>query len=494
MRHVDREPIDRSAPSDGSVRIEPRPQVDVEVARSSTSFEVGARLETPLRDGAKAHTRHVLRVLFGDPERRDFAVRYWDGSIEGPEGRAGQGGDHASLTLVLNHPGALRRMLLPPSELRGAEAYIFDDIDFAGDVEYAAVLGEVMQRRIRPPRFVRQVLPHLLALPSGRRRAAQATSRRRFGVGVLAGRHSLRRDRASVRYHYDVGNDFFALFLDQRLIYSCAYFEEGRESLDQAQIAKLELTCRKLRLTPGDRLLDIGCGWGGLLLHAAQRYGVRALGITLSEPQAELARRRIAEAGLSDRCQVEVRDYRQLGSDKTFDKIVSIGMVEHVGHGRVGEYFGYAYRALRPGGLFLSHGIVTLAGARAKSVATRLKDWLWRGRGFIKHYVFPDSELLPLGVHVQAAEAAGFETRDVESLREHYAMTLRHWVRRLEANRDAAVRLAGEATYRVWRLYMAASAHQFATGRIGVQQLLLAKPDAAGRSGVPLTRSGLYSA
>ncbi|MGH8631433.1 MAG: class I SAM-dependent methyltransferase, partial [Burkholderiales bacterium] len=263
-------------------------------------------------------------------------------------------------------------------------------------------------------------------------------------------------------------------------------------SLDTAQEAKLEHSCRKLRLAPGERLLDIGCGWGGLILHAAQRYGVHALGITLSEPQARLARERLAAAGLSDRCQVEVRDYRQLGGDEAFDKVVSIGMVEHVGRARLAEYFTQAYRVLRPGGLFLSHGIVTMAGARPKTVATRVKDWAWRGRGFIKNYVFPDSELLPLGEHVLAAERAEFESRDAESLREHYALTLRHWVRRLEANRDEAVRLVGEATYRVWRLYLSGSAHAFARGRIGVEQLLLAKPDAGGRSGVPLTRGDLY--
>ncbi len=434
------------------------------------------------------HARAILRTLFGEPEARDFAVRYWDGSVEKPSAAS-----QPTLTLVLRHPGALRRMLLPPTELTAAEAYIYNDIDMEGDLERAADLGEAVAKRLRPRAFVRHVLPRLLALPSARRDDESRAERHRWRLGAgVAARHSLRRDRAAVRFHYDVGNEFFALFLDKQLVYSCAYFETGSESLDTAQEAKLEHSCRKLRLVPGELLLDIGCGWGGLILHAAQRYGVYALGITLSERQAEVARRRITAAGLADRCRVDVRDYRQLGSEETFDKVASIGMVEHVGRARLDEYFTRAYRVLRPGGLFLSHGIVTLAGARPKTVATRVKDWLWRGRGFIKHYVFPDSELLPLGEHVLAAERAGFESRDAESLREHYALTLRHWARRLETNREEAVRLVGDATYRVWRFYMAGAAHAFANARIGVEQLLLAKPDSVGRSAVPLTRADLH--
>lgn len=433
----------------------------------------------------KGHTRAALHMLLGEPAERRIAVRYWDGEIEGPAGSA-------PLTLVLKHPGALRRMLLPPTELRLAEAYIHDDVDAEGDMEEAALLGEVLAARVRLSVFVRRLLPHLLALPAAHRGAGEQT-RRRWGMGaVLARRHSLKRDRSAVRFHYDVGNEFFGLFLDKQLVYSCGYFKTGRESLDAAQEAKLELACRKLRLAPGERLLDIGCGWGGLIIYAAQRYGVQALGITLSPNQVELARRRIAAAGLADRCQVELRDYRELRANEPFDKIVSIGMVEHVGRGRLGEYFGHAYRVLRPGGLFLSHGIVTVDGARQKSLPQQLSDWIWRGRGFIKQYVFPDSELLPLGEHVLAAERAGFESRDAENLREHYALTLRHWVARLESNRGEAVRFVGDAAYRAWRLYMSASAHQFASGRIGVEQLLLAKPTRSGDSGLPLTRADLY--
>jgi cyclopropane-fatty-acyl-phospholipid synthase len=432
---------------------------------------------------AKTHSRAVLRALLGQAAQRDIAVRYWDGEVEGPT--------DAHLTLVLKHPGSLRRMLLLPSELHLSEAYIHGDVDAEGDLEAAAALGDVLATRIQPGRFVRRILPHLLALPAGYKELSTPT-RRRWGGRALGWRHSPRADRRAVRFHYDVGNDFFALFLDKRLVYSCAYFKTGNESLDDAQEAKLEHTCRKLRLTPGELLLDIGCGWGGTIIHAAQHYGVYALGITLSEHQADLARKRIAALGLNDRCRVEVRDYRQLGNNESFDKIVSIGMVEHVGHRHLAQYFAQAYRVLRPGGLFLSHGIVTVDGARPKTLTRQLTDWLWRGRGFIKHYVFPDSELLPLGEHVLAAERSGFESRDAESLREHYALTLRHWARRLESKRDEAVRLVGEVTYRVWRLYLSAAAHQFATARINVEQLLLAKPLRSGESGLPLTRDHLY--
>lgn len=482
----DRPPVDRtdarrtrSRTSYDSLRdLEAPREISIEPRITSSLDAIG----TDSR-GWKTHSRAVLRMLLGEAAQRDIAVRYWDGEVEGPA--------DAHLTLVLKHPGSLRRMLLPPSELHLCEAYIHGDVDAEGDLEEAAALGDVLAPRVKPGRFVRRILPHLLALPAGYKELATPT-RRRWGIRALGRSHSPRRDRRAVRFHYDVGNDFFALFLDKRLVYSCAYFKTGDESLDDAQEAKLEHTCRKLRLTPGELLLDIGCGWGGMIMHAAQHYGVYALGITLSENQADLARKRIAALGLNDCCRVEVRDYRQLGNNEAFDKIVSIGMVEHVGHRHLTQYFAQAYRVLRPGGLFLSHGIVTVDGARPKTLTRQLTDWLWRGRGFIKHYVFPDSELLPLGEHVLAGERAGFESRDAESLREHYALTLRHWARRLETNRDEALRLVGEATYRVWRLYMSAAAHQFATGRINVDQLLLGKPYDSGASGIPLTRGDLY--
>jgi cyclopropane-fatty-acyl-phospholipid synthase len=292
-----------------------------------------------------------------------------------------------------------------------------------------------------------------------------------------------------VRHHYDVGNDFYALWLDERMVYSCAYFRTGTEPLDVAQRDKLDHICRKLRLLPGERLLDIGCGWGALVMHAARHYGVDALGITLSERQASLANERIAAAGLADRCRVVVRDYRALRDAAPFDKVASVGMVEHVGAARLARYFAEAFRLTRPGGLFLNHGIVARPVSRLRRWVGRV---LWGEGKFIDHYVFPDGELLPLDSVIRAAERAGFETRDVENLREHYVLTLRHWVARLERARERAVELAGAELYRVWRLYMAASARGFASGRIGLAQTLLARPHDGGRVDLPLTRADLY--
>jgi cyclopropane-fatty-acyl-phospholipid synthase len=254
------------------------------------------------------------------------------------------------------------------------------------------------------------------------------------------------------------------------------------DDLDTAQGRKLEYICRKLRLRPGERLLDIGCGWGGLVLYAAQHFGVDAYGITLSEPQAELAQQRIQQAGLAERCRVEVRDYRDVNSPDSFDKIVSVGMFEHVGEALLRTYFQQAWRVLRPGGVFLNHGI-----ARNMAVPALLKD------SFALHYVFPDGELVPISATLRAAEESGFEVRDVESLREHYMLTLRHWVRRLEEHADEARRLTGDVTYRIWRLYMSGAAHGFRTGTSNIYQALLAKP-AQGESGLPLTRADWYRA
>jgi cyclopropane-fatty-acyl-phospholipid synthase len=264
------------------------------------------------------------------------------------------------------------------------------------------------------------------------------------------------------------------------MVYSCGYFSHPDEDLGTAQIQKLDYICRKLRLQPNDRLLDIGCGWGGLLIHAAREYGVRALGVTLSEQQLQLAIRRIHEAGLSDRCEVCLLDYRDIEEPGAFDKLVSVGMVEHVGESRLPQYFEGAFKLLRPGGAFLNHGIGR-AGHRPKPEQPTFTDV----------YVFPDGDLVPIGATLTAAEKIGFEVRDVENLREHYVLTLRHWVRRLEAHAGEARKLAGDTNFRVWRLYMAGSAHYFKTGRLDVYQTLLVKPD-QGSSGLPLRRSDWY--
>ena len=429
-------------------------------------------------------TRRVLEDLFGPAEERPFNVRFGEGGVD-------RGRPDARFTLVLNHAGALRRMLVPPTELSIIESYLFNDVDIEGDLEAAARLGDLVASRLASTRDVLRVMRHVTALPKydrpepGSSRAARALQR--FGR-----QHSRHRDRRAVQFHYDLGNDFFALFLDRRMVYSCAYFENGSDDLDHAQVAKLDYVCRKLRLRPGDRFLDVGCGWGALVMHAAERYGVNAVGITLSERQAAFARERIVAAGLSDRCRVELRDYRTLVDDAPFDKAASIGMVEHVGSRKLRHYFAAVLRALKPGGLFLNHGIVTIGGARPKAVATRVMDRVWRRNAFIERYVFPDGVLVPAASVIASAEHAGFELRDVESLREHYTQTLRHWVHRLEAQHERAVTFVGEFTYRVWRLYMSGSAYAFDTGRIGVIQTLLAKQGPAGAVSLPRTRRDLY--
>jgi cyclopropane-fatty-acyl-phospholipid synthase len=265
------------------------------------------------------------------------------------------------------------------------------------------------------------------------------------------------------------------------MVYSCAYFRSPEDGLDEAQEAKLDLLCRKLRLNPGQRLLDIGCGWGGLVIHAAREYGVDATGITLSRPQADLANSRIEAAGLAKRCRVELRDYREVEETPAYDALASIGMFEHVGAALLPEYFARARRALRPGGVFLNHGIACRAAEEPSA-----------GRGFSDSYVFPDGELVPIHLTLRSAEEAGFEVRDVESLREHYARTLRLWVSRLQARHDEATRFVDEPTYRVWRLFMAGSAYGFARGRLNVYQSLLLKPLEDGGSDLPLTRRGWY--
>ncbi len=264
------------------------------------------------------------------------------------------------------------------------------------------------------------------------------------------------------------------------MVYSCAYWDDGVNSLEDAQSAKVDYTLRKLRLRPGERLLDVGCGWGALVIRAA-KLGAQALGITLSRPQRDEAQRRIAAAGVTAFARVELRDYRELRGE-LFDKIVSIGMFEHVGRSKFAEYFRAAYDALRPGGLFLNHAIADQSGERS-----------WKSTGFMGHFIFPDGELVPVSDALRFAERAGFEVRGVENLREHYTRTLRAWLSNLERNREAAVAAAGETSYRLWRLYFAGSAQGFSVGRLGVYQSLLARPDAAGSVDLPATRRDLYA-
>jgi cyclopropane-fatty-acyl-phospholipid synthase len=419
------------------------------------------------RDETIRVSNTILGRLFSHYPRRNFRVRLWDGSVWGEC-------QNPSFTLVLEHPGSLRVMFLSPNDVTLGEAYIYGDFDIEGDISAVFPLGEYLLEAGPKGKERLELMSLLHKLPRMRApREGYAAARPR---GWL---HSRERDRQSISYHYDLPVEFYQLFLDPRLVYSCAYFESEDDNLDLAQERKLDYICRKLRLQGGERLLDIGCGWGGLIMHAAAACGVDATGVTISGPQAAVAHERIHQAGLGSICRVEERDYRDLEASVPFDKIVSVGMFEHVGESHLPEYFNRAWRLLRPGGVFLNHGIA--------SSATHPHT----GPSFSLSYVFPDSELVPISTTLRVAEAAGFEVRDVESLREHYALTLDHWVRRLESRAADARRIAGEPAYRAWRLCLAGAAHRFRIGQLNLYQTLLAKP-ADGRCRLPLTRRDWY--
>ncbi len=415
-------------------------------------------------------TLSILQEVFSSYHPRNFAVRLWDGTRWDPEP-----GQQSLFTMVLQHPGALRKMFLHVNDIALGEAYIYNDFDIEGDIEAAfAMADHLFNMRLSLAEKV-HLGRQLLKLPStGKPHTGRRAARLE---GAL---HSKARDMQAVTYHYNASNDFFALWLDRRMVYSCAYFNSVDEDLDIAQERKLDYICRKLRLRRGERLLDIGCGWGGLIIHAAKKYGVTAVGITLSEPQVQLANERIHRDGLAAQCLAKLCDYRDVDEPEGYDKIVSVGMFEHVGESMLPEYFERAWKLLKPGGAFLNHGI-----------ATGLNDFKQGGDTFSNRYIFPDSQLLPVSTTLRVAETSGFEVRDVESLREHYALTLGHWLRRLEAHHDDARRLTDEPTYRIWRLNHAGAALGFKTNRHTIYQALFLKNDKS-ESKLPLTRADWY--
>ncbi|MFQ6854455.1 cyclopropane-fatty-acyl-phospholipid synthase family protein [Streptomyces sp. 35M1] len=400
-------------------------------------------------------------------------IRAWDGSESGPPDAP---------ALVIRHRRALRRLLWKPGELGLARAWVAGEIDVDGDLYdvLGRIAGLLWDRGadakdavhpVRDPK-VRAFARGLLDLAGPWPPPAPPAVEVRRRTGPL---HTRRRDKEAISHHYDVGNDFYALVLGPSMVYSCAYWQDG-STLEDAQRDKLDLVCRKLGLKDGDRLLDVGCGWGSMAIHAARHYGARVTGVTLSREQAAHARKRIAEEGLTDRIEIRVQDYRDV-RDGPYDAISSIGMAEHVGSVRYREYAEDLYALLKPGGRLLNHQI-----ARRPE---RNED-AYHIDAFIDAYVFPDGELAPVGRTLATLEEAGFEARDVEALREHYALTLRQWVANLERHWEQAVRATSPGRARVWRLYMAASALSFEHNKIGVNQILAVRPLDDGGSRLPL--------
>ena len=421
------------------------------------------------REQSSRATLNFLQALLADYHPRDFAIELWDGTEWAPESS-----QFRRCTWKINDPGALRSAIASASEISLGEAYVYGQFDIEGDIQAIFPLGEYLLNKHWSVKEKLRLSSMLLGLP------LQPSQPSHSAVQLHGPLHSRQRDRQAVTYHYDVSNEFYSLWLDKNMVYSCAYFQTPEDDLDRAQEQKLDYICRKLRLKAGERLLDIGCGWGRLIIHAARHYDVYALGITLSERQLEFAKRRIVQEGLSERCEVRLLDYREVEEPGAYDKLVSVGMVEHVGEARLPVYFERAFQLLRPGGVFLNHGIGRAGNRPAPKEPT-----------FTDVYVFPDGELVPVANMLDAAEKAGFEVRDVENLREHYALTLQHWLRRLEAQAEKARQLTDEVKYRIWRLYLAGSAHYFRTAKLDLYQSLLVRNE-GGKSGVPLTRGDWY--
>ena len=443
------------------------------MARSSSTTVPASNVDPGITEVADRMARRLLGSI-----RTAAALRLWNGVTHS----FGQG--TSRYTLILRDPGVLRDLVLKRGPIPLADAYFRGLLDVEGDLYEALGLKHHFQNLTLSGRERVGLLLDALRLKFAP--AAKAAPAAEVPVTTqFTHDHSPASDRAAIAHHYDVSNDFYKLFLDERMVYSCAYFHADDDSLEQAQANKLDHICRKLRLKPGGRHLDIGCGWGALVIWAAKHYGVHAHGITLSHEQLAEARARIAAEGLQDRITVELRDYRALEGEGVYDTVSSVGMFEHVGLANLPTYHATVHRVLKPNGLFLNHGITHEEDGWQPSVDTE----------FINRYVFPDGELDRVSSIQAGMERAHFEIQDVENLRQHYARTLRHWVRRLESHHDAAVQHVSEATYRVWRLYMAASALEFESGGTGIHQILASRrPDRHPYpQPVPLTRGDLYA-
>ena len=383
-----------------------------------------------------------------------LSIHFWNGEIL-------RLGERDTVRLSLNSAKAAASLALPTLG-KFARCYVEGDIDLEGDLHDILSLGEKL--------------------------CTEGESLAQDKKGSQAWkwwRHTHDRDRENIGYHYDVSNDFYALWLDQKRVYSCAYFRHPDDTLEAAQEAKLDHICKKLMLQPGESLLDIGCGWGGLVLWAAQNYDVHAVGITLSQNQHDYVSEQVKAHGLTGRVEVRLTDYRDVPSDMQFDKIASVGMFEHVGRGNLDGYFDKVFSLLKPGGLVMNHGI-TAAGLDTGGLGSGISE-------FIEDYVFPGGELVHAARVIESLAHSGLECLDAENLRPHYARTLWQWVHRLEAHSSEARRLIGERKYRIWRIYMAGSAHAFDRGWMALFQILAGRPLANGSLSYPFTRDHVYS-
>jgi cyclopropane-fatty-acyl-phospholipid synthase len=448
-------------------------QMHTETALGGTAIPAGA---TARYRGSEQAAQLLMRLFRRYPDT--LMLRLWDGTSI----RAGAAtGRDSPFTLVFRTPEVVWSAVLGRDPLALADAYFRGDLEIEGDF-FAALSIKDHLDALQMPRG-EKLLAAFTALRLRMLNAAGSHSGRLFSPAdaprIKA--HSKAENRDAIHFHYDVSNEFYALWLDRAMVYSCAYFENPGVDLESAQQAKLEHICRKLALRPGEEFLDIGCGWGALVIHAAQHHGVRAHGVTLSPQQLKVAQQRIEQAGLQDRVRVELLDYRDLAGESQYDKIASVGMFEHVGLKNLPVYFSTVHRLLKSHGLFLNHGITHDSEGWEPSISTE----------FINRYVFPDGQLDTISNVQRAMEHEKLEIFDVEGLRPHYAMTLRHWVARLERQQSLALQYVNEATYRVWRLYMAACALQFESGEIGIYQVLASKR-AIGVPDLPLTRRHLY--
>lgn len=417
----------------------------------------------------------LVRAVLG--QEVPVALRGWDGSRSGPA--------NAQWELKINNRRGLRRLMWAPNELGFARAYVSGDIEIQGDL----LAGMSVLERMSDPACGPGV-----RVDSEMKRSLVKTALRLGVIGpppkpppeevrlARGRRHAKWRDAAAISHHYDVGNDFYRLVLGESMAYSCGYWARPGDDLDAAQYAKCDLVARKLGLTEGMRVLDVGCGWGTFAVYAARNYGAHVVGVTLSRAQADYASKRIVNEGMGDSVEIRVQDYRDV-SDGPYDAISSIGMAEHVGAVMLPTYAAKLYALLRPQGRLLNHAISRRPGKRHAFSKT----------SFIDRYVFPDGEIEPMATMIDALEGAGFEVRDVESLREHYALTLRAWVANLEDNWDKVVAVSTAGRARVWRLYMAGSALAFEANRLGINQVLAVKPTDRGWSGMPRTRTELLA-